>query len=119
MGACIYTSAVCSVWNSGTAAALPGAVASYTTLPVIGVPITSGALQGVDSLLSMVQMPPGVPVATMAIGVPGARNAALLAVEVLALSHPELQEALKKFKRKQVESVDNKNQVLQERLRRG
>lgn len=104
---------------AGMAAALPGAVAAYTTLPVIGVPIISGALQGIDSLLSMVQMPPGMPVATMAIGVPGAKNAALLAVQILALTHPELGEVLKKFKRKQVESVDKKHQVLQERLRRG
>jgi len=104
---------------AGMAAALPGSVAAHTTLPVIGVPITSGALQGVDSLLSMVQMPPGVPVATMAIGVPGAKNAALLAVQILALNCPELTENLKKYKRIMLKSVDNKNQVLQERLRRG
>ncbi|UCD29496.1 MAG: 5-(carboxyamino)imidazole ribonucleotide mutase [Planctomycetota bacterium] len=104
---------------AGMSAALPGAIAAYTSLPVIGVPIISGALQGIDSLLSMVQMPPGMPVATVAIGVPGAKNAALLAVQILALAQPELGEALKKFKRNMVESVDKKDQVLQERLRRG
>jgi len=103
--------------GAGMAAALPGAIAAFTHLPVIGVPITSGALQGVDSLLSMVQMPPGVPVATVAIGAAGAKNAALLAVQILALSDNELSKDLKKFKRNQAETVDNKNQVLQERLR--
>jgi len=101
---------------AGMSAALAGAVASHTARPVIGVPLASGPLQGVDSLLSMVQMPPGVPVATVAIGAAGAKNAALLAVQMLALSDPELAEAVKKFKRIQAETVDRKNQTLRERL---
>ncbi|NLX21548.1 MAG: 5-(carboxyamino)imidazole ribonucleotide mutase [Phycisphaerae bacterium] len=101
---------------AGMAAALPGVVAACTTRPVIGVPLASGALQGVDSLLSIVQMPPGVPVATVAIGEAGARNAAVLAVQILALSDPRLAEELQKFKRNQVDSVDKKNQSLREQL---
>ncbi len=105
--------------GAGLAAALPGAVAAHTTWPVIGVPLVSGALHGVDSLLSMVQMPPGVPVATVAVGAVGARNGALLAVQILALADPELQKRLKIFKRNQAETVDRKSQALQERLNRG
>jgi 5-(carboxyamino)imidazole ribonucleotide mutase len=105
--------------GAGMAAALPGAVAAYTTRPVIGVPLASGALQGIDSLLSMVQMPPGVPVGTVAIGPAGARNAALLAVQILALSDPRLAEALENFKRKQAENVDSTSQSLRERLKHG
>ena len=101
---------------AGMAAALPGVVAARTHLPVIGVPLAAGTLQGVDSLLSIAQMPPGVPVATVAIGEAGARNAALLAVQILALADPALGGAFKKYRRKQVESVDRKNQSLQERL---
>ncbi len=78
--------------GAGGAAHLPGMLASHTTLPVIGVPVQSRSLQGLDSLLSIVQMPPGIPVATMAIG--GARNAGILAAEILALSDPELQRRL-------------------------
>jgi len=103
---------------AGMAAALPGAVAAYTVKPVIGVPLASGALQGVDSLLSMVQMPPGVPVATVAIGSAGAKNAALLATQILAVGEPKLLEAVKKFKSIQAETVDRKNQTLRERLSR-
>jgi len=101
---------------AGMAAALPGAVASWTSRPVIGVPLASGALQGVDSLLSIVQMPPGVPVATVAVGAPGAKNAALLAVQMLALFDAEIAQVLKKYKRKQAKLVDEKNQTLQGRL---
>ncbi len=104
---------------AGMAAALPGAIASSTTLPVIGVPLESGAFQGLDSLLSMVQMPPGVPVATVAVGTAGARNAAILAAQILALHDARLAGELKKFKSIQAEMVDNKNQVLRERLLRG
>lgn len=104
---------------AGMAAALPGAVAAITARPVIGVPLSSGALQGIDSLLSMVQMPPGVPVATVAIGAAGAKNAALLAVQILALGDPELTSAIKKFKSIQADLVDRKNQTLRERLRLG
>jgi len=76
--------------GAGGAAHLPGMVASKTILPVIGVPIPSKHLQGLDSLLSIVQMPAGVPVATVAIGASGAKNAALLALQILALSDPQL-----------------------------
>ena len=81
--------------GAGGAAHLPGMVAGHTLLPVIGVPIRSRALSGMDSLLSIVQMPAGVPVATMAIGDAGATNAALLAVSILAASRPELRAALR------------------------
>lgn len=86
---------------AGMAAHLAGAVASRTTLPVIGVPAQSGALGGLDALLSTVQMPAGVPVATVAVGSAGARNAALLAVEILALSDPALSGKLVAFKKDQ------------------
>lgn len=104
---------------AGLAAALAGTLAALTTRPVIGVPLDTGPLQGVDALLSTVQMPPGVPVATVGIGKVGARNAAVLAAQILALHDPALDEALKKFKRKQAETVDKKNQALRERLTRG
>jgi len=83
---------------AGMAAHLPGVIASHTILPVIGVPIASGALNGFDALLSIVQMPPGVPVATVAVG--GAVNAAVLAVEILAMKYPDLRERLREFKAK-------------------
>ena len=83
---------------AGMAAALPGVVAAHTTLPVIGVPLDGSPLSGVDSLHAIVQMPPGVPVATMAIGSAGAKNAAILAVEILALSDPELAAKLDAYK---------------------
>jgi 5-(carboxyamino)imidazole ribonucleotide mutase len=75
--------------------------AAYTELPVLGVPVESKALQGVDSLLSIVQMPAGIPVATLAIGVPGAKNAALLAISILALHSPVLRERWRKFRAEQ------------------
>lgn len=84
--------------GAGWAAHLAGSLASYTTLPVIGVPIDSSPLAGIDSLLSTVQMPPGVPVATMAIGKGGARNAAVFAAQILALKYPEIEEKLKAYK---------------------
>ncbi len=83
---------------AGAAAHLAGVLAAETTLPVIGVPLPSSSLQGLDSLLATVQMPAGVPVATMAIGSAGARNAALFAAQILALSDPRLQEKLKEHK---------------------
>ncbi len=101
---------------AGMAAALPGSVAALTTLPVIGVPLVSGDLNGLDSLLSIVQMPPGVPVATVAIGPAGAKNAAVLAVQILALSNPALADALRKFKADQAAAVERKNQALKERM---
>ncbi len=85
---------------AGMAAHLPGVVASHTTLPVIGVPLDGSALSGTDALYSIVQMPKGVPVACMAIGTHGAQNAALLAVEILALSDESLREKLKAYRRK-------------------
>lgn len=89
--------------GAGGAAHLPGMVASMTPLPVIGVPVKSRALSGLDSLLSIVQMPAGVPVATVAIG--GAKNAALIAVSILALQDRELAARLEAFRRKQTEDV--------------
>jgi 5-(carboxyamino)imidazole ribonucleotide mutase len=83
---------------AGMAAALPGVVAAHTTLPVIGVPLDGSPLSGVDSLHAIVQMPPGVPVATMAIGAAGAKNAAILAVQILALSDPAIQAKLDAYK---------------------
>ncbi len=93
------------VAGAGGAAHLPGMVASLTTLPVFGVPIAATVLQGEDSLHSIVQMPAGVPVGTLAIGKPGAVNAALLAVSVLALSDPVLAARLKKWRAAQTEAV--------------
>jgi len=84
--------------GAGGAAHLPGMVASQTVLPVIGVPVQSAALNGLDSLLSIVQMPKGVPVATVAIGPSGAANAGLLAVAILATSRPELRDKLKAYR---------------------
>ena len=84
---------------AGGAAALPGAIKAYSGVPVIGVPLTSSALKGIDALLSMVQTPPGIPVATVAVGSWGARNSAYLAVEILALGHPEIRERYERFRR--------------------
>jgi 5-(carboxyamino)imidazole ribonucleotide mutase len=86
------------VAGAGGAAHLPGMVAAHTVLPVIGVPVRSAALNGLDSLLSIVQMPKGVPVATVAIGSAGAVNAGLLAVAILATSRPELRERLQQYR---------------------
>jgi 5-(carboxyamino)imidazole ribonucleotide mutase len=91
--------------GAGGAAHLPGMTAAYTVLPVLGVPVQSGALQGLDSLLSIVQMPGGVPVGTLAIGRPGAINAGLLAVSILATSRPELRERLRAYRQEQTERV--------------
>ena len=86
------------VAGAGGAAHLPGIVAAYTLLPVLGVPVESHALKGMDSLLSIVQMPGGIPVGTLAIGKPGAINAALLAIAILANSRPALREKLRLFR---------------------
>jgi 5-(carboxyamino)imidazole ribonucleotide mutase len=91
--------------GAGGAAHLPGMVAAHTLLPVLGVPVESHALKGLDSLLSIVQMPGGVPVGTFAIGKAGATNAALLAVAILARTRPELREALLRFRAEQTEKV--------------
>jgi 5-(carboxyamino)imidazole ribonucleotide mutase len=91
--------------GAGGAAHLPGMVAAQTNLPVLGVPVESHALKGMDSLLSIVQMPGGVPVGTLAIGKAGAINAALLAMSILALSRPELREMIRAFREKQTADV--------------
>jgi 5-(carboxyamino)imidazole ribonucleotide mutase len=91
--------------GAGGAAHLPGMVAAQTPLPVLGVPVQSKALNGLDSLLSIVQMPAGVPVGTLAIGAAGARNAALLAVRILALQSPELAARLDQYHALQTQSV--------------
>ncbi len=93
--------------GAGGAAHLPGMCASQTVLPVLGVPVKSRALSGMDSLLSIVQMPAGIPVGTLAIGDAGAKNAALFAVSILANSRPELREKLRKFRENQTEMVLN------------
>lgn len=91
--------------GAGGAAHLPGMLAAQTLVPVLGVPVQSSALGGLDSLLSIVQMPGGVPVATLAIGPAGAKNAGLLAVGILATTRPELRERLRAFRREQTEAV--------------
>ena len=91
--------------GAGGAAHLPGMVAAQTTLPVLGVPVQSKALSGLDSLLSIVQMPAGVPVATLAIGEAGAKNAGLLAVAILAGGRPELRRKLHEFRQTQTDRV--------------
>jgi 5-(carboxyamino)imidazole ribonucleotide mutase len=91
--------------GAGGAAHLPGMVAAHTILPVLGVPVESKVLKGVDSLLSIVQMPAGIPVATLAIGTAGARNAALLAASILSLHSPELRAQLESFRSKQTADV--------------
>jgi len=90
---------------AGGAAHLAGVLAAHTVLPVLGVPMESQALKGMDSLLSTVQMPAGIPVGTLAIGTAGARNAALLAIAILAGSRPELREKLKRFRAEQAEKI--------------
>ena len=89
--------------GAGGSAALPGAIKAYTPLPVSGVPIDSSALKGIDALMAMAQMPPGVPVATVAVGAWGARNAALLAAEILALRHEDIRRAYEDHRRRLAE----------------
>jgi 5-(carboxyamino)imidazole ribonucleotide mutase len=91
--------------GAGGAAHLPGMVAAHTPLPVLGVPVESRVLRGVDSLLSIVQMPAGIPVGTLAIGEAGAKNAGLLAVSILALNDPELRKCLDRFREHQTSTV--------------
>jgi len=97
--------------GAGGAAHLPGMVAAQTVLPVLGVPVQSRALQGLDSLLSIVQMPGGVPVATLAIGAAGAKNAGLLAVRILANHDAQLRSALVQFQSEQTENVLSDSQL--------
>jgi phosphoribosylaminoimidazole carboxylase PurE protein len=101
--------------GAGMSAALAGTVAAHSTRPVIGVPLDSGALSGLDALLATAQMPPGVPVAAMAIGKAGARNAAILAAQILALSDAALTARLEKFKRDLAEGVREKDRRRRER----
>ena len=84
--------------GAGMAAHLPGVLASWTTLPVIGVPLIAGDFKGMDALLSIVQMPPGIPVACVAVGSPGAKNAAFLAAQILGGKHPEIRETYEKYR---------------------
>jgi 5-(carboxyamino)imidazole ribonucleotide mutase len=91
--------------GAGAAAALPGVVAAGTTLPVIGVPLPTSDLNGWDALLSIVQMPPGIPVATVAVGKPGARNAAYLAAQIIGLAEPRFQEAYQKYRDEQAAAI--------------
>jgi 5-(carboxyamino)imidazole ribonucleotide mutase len=91
--------------GAGGAAHLAGVIAAHTILPVIGVPIPSTSLNGMDSLLSTVQMPAGIPVGTLAIGTAGARNAALLAIAILGTSRPELRDKLRRFRQEQKQKI--------------
>jgi phosphoribosylaminoimidazole carboxylase PurE protein len=102
--------------GAGAAAHLAGVVAAETTLPVIAVPIDSSSLQGLDALLAMVQMPAGIPVATMAIGNAGARNAGIFAVQILAVADADLARRLRDYKQELAAAVEVKAKTLQERL---
>ncbi len=103
--------------GAGAAAHLAGVIAAETTLPVIAVPIDATSLQGLDALLAMVQMPAGIPVATMAIGAAGARNAGIFAVQMMATENPELAEKLIQFKADMADGVVKKSEKLQDKLR--
>jgi phosphoribosylaminoimidazole carboxylase PurE protein len=103
---------------AGMAAHLAGVLAAETTLPVIGVPMAGSSLQGLDSLLSTVQMPPGVPVATMAIGSAGAKNAAIFAAQILALSSPRLAERLRRHKEELARNVAQQAEKIPAEFRR-
>jgi phosphoribosylaminoimidazole carboxylase PurE protein len=106
----------CIIAGAGGAAHLAGALAAYTTVPVIGVPLVANGLGGLDALLSTVQMPAGIPVATVATGKAGARNAAILAVEILALADEALQEKLAAYRKELRESVVEKGRRVQDEL---
>ena len=99
---------------AGGAAHLAGAIAANTTLPVIGIPIESSPLRGIDSLLSTVQMPAGIPVATMAIGQSGSVNASLFALEILALQNPSLSARLKEYRKELALKAERKSQAVEE-----
>ncbi len=101
--------------GAGMAAHLPGVVASYTVLPVIGVPIDSSPLHGIDALLSIVQMPPGIPVAAMSVGKAGAKNAALLAVQILSRKDRTLAEKLAEHRQRMSEDVEKKAKDLKKK----
>lgn len=91
--------------GAGLAAALPGVVAAKTTLPVIGVPLVAGSLDGIDALMSIVQMPPGIPVGTMALGKPGAINSALFAAAILALTDTGIAQRISAYREKQAQKI--------------
>jgi 5-(carboxyamino)imidazole ribonucleotide mutase len=93
------------IGGAGMAAALPGVIAAHTHLPVLGVPIESKSLKGIDSLLSIVQMPPGIPVGSLAIGSAGSKNAGLLAAAILSVSDQEIESKLKDYRKKQSDKV--------------
>lgn len=101
---------------AGAAAHLAGVIAGHTILPVIGIPIAGTSLSGFDSLLSTVQMPAGIPVATVAVGSAGGTNAALLATQILARSNAELAKKLRRFKKQMAAKVEKKNAALQKKL---
>ncbi|MEW6001043.1 MAG: 5-(carboxyamino)imidazole ribonucleotide mutase [Nitrospirota bacterium] len=101
--------------GAGMAAHLAGVIASHTIIPVIGVPIDTSPLNGLDSLFATVQMPAGVPVATMAIGKAGAKNAAILSAQIIGRKNPEVLERLKEFKRKLAQEVEKKARALKGR----
>ncbi len=101
---------------AGKAAHLAGVVASHTVYPVIGVPVGDSELSGLDALLSTVQMPKGIPVATMGLGKSGAANAALLAVQILGLEEPSLRAKYKEYREKMASEVKNKSQKIQEKI---
>ena len=102
--------------GAGAAAHLAGVIAAHTTLPIIGVPLNATALAGVDALYATVQMPAGIPVATVAIGKAGAINAALLSISILSLSEPKLMEALEAYRKNMKQKVDSKDQKLQQMI---
>lgn len=102
---------------AGMSNALAGAVAAHTSLPVIGVPLASGPLSGFDALLSTAQMPPGIPVATVSVGEAGAKNAALLAIQIMARNDARLAEAYRKFKVDQARNVEKKNEALMQSIK--
>ncbi len=102
---------------AGMSNALAGAIAAHTTLPVIGIPLVSGSMNGMDALLSTVQMPPGIPVACVSVGDAGAKNAALLAVQIIARHDEALAKRYRDFKSDQAAKVEAKNAALQEKLR--
>ena len=102
--------------GAGAAAHLAGSIAAQTTLPVIGVPLDSSSLKGMDALLATVQMPAGVPVATMAVGAAGAKNAAILTAQILATSDSEMEARLEKFKKKLASEVAQKAETLRKKI---
>lgn len=101
--------------GAGMAAHLPGVIASHTILPVIGVPLTSSQLNGMDALLSIVQMPPGIPVATVALGKAGAKNAGILAAQIMAVRDPKMAEKLVTHRKTMAADVEKKARAIQKR----